>query len=220
MESEKRIFCNWCQQVTNHTLKAHHYSRVDYFALNNGEPMLEEDEPFNPGEDSYVDYRLWYCKGCDSGTLEIYGLEQPFAPWSELYPPRELNQIYIKEYRNLPSRLKKIYQEIIISYQNNLTISCAIGLRALMEGVCSDRGVTGRNLVKKLNGLKEILPAHIVGQLHSFRYLGNEAVHELEPPSQYELKMHIDVIESLLDYIYELEHKANQLQRHRKNTKR
>ena len=219
MENEKRFYCNWCQQVTNHALKSHHYSQVDYFALGTGELLHEDDEQVNPDENSYVDYRLWYCKGCDSGTLEIYYYEQPWAPWSEFYPRRELNKVYIKEYRNLPLRLKKMYQEVIISYQNNLTISCAIGLRALIEGVCSDRKITKGNLIKRLDGLKEILPEHIVDQLHSFRYLGNTAVHELEPPSQYELKMHIDVIESLLDYIYELEYKSNQLQRHRKNTK-
>jgi hypothetical protein len=49
--------------------------------------------------------------------------------------------------------------------------------------------------------------------LHEYRYLGNDAVHELARPSDDELRLAIDIIELTLEQLYELPEKAEELRR-------
>jgi hypothetical protein len=58
------------------------------------------------------------------------------------------------------------------------------------------------------------LPPNIVESLHGFRFIGNKAIHELEPPTQPELALAIDVMEDLLNFLFELEYKARGLRKH------
>ena len=41
--------------------------------------------------------------------------------------------------------------------------------------------------------------------------MGNKAMHELEPPSRDDLKLAIEVIEDLMNFLYELDYKASKL---------
>ena len=101
---------------------------------------------------------------------------------------------------------------------------CAGGLRALLEGICVDQGVrkgptargkTSSTLEGKINGLKglENVPASIVNSLHGFRFLGNTALHELERPHVEDLAMAIEVMEDVMNIIYELDYKSARLYR-------
>jgi hypothetical protein len=47
--------------------------------------------------------------------------------------------------------------------------------------------------------------------LHELRFLGNEAVHELDQPSTNELTLAIDIIHHILDALYEIPEKAETL---------
>jgi hypothetical protein len=55
------------------------------------------------------------------------------------------------------------------------------------------------------------LPQSIVTNLHSLRFIGNEAAHELAAPAEEELRLAIEICEDLLNYLYELDYKAHQL---------
>ncbi len=55
------------------------------------------------------------------------------------------------------------------------------------------------------------LPKNIVSNLHSLRFIGNEAAHELAAPTVEELKLAIEICEDLLNYLYELDYKAQKL---------
>ena len=43
--------------------------------------------------------------------------------------------------------------------------------------------------------------------------MGNVAAHELEAPNREDLKLAIEVIEDLLNFLYELDYKAQQLKK-------
>jgi len=61
-------------------------------------------------------------------------------------------------------------------------------LRALLEGICQDKRIKGKNLKAKIEGLKSLLPnKNIIRNLHHFRFMGNEAIHELAAPKRTEL---------------------------------
>ena len=49
--------------------------------------------------------------------------------------------------------------------------------------------------------------------LHQHRYLGNEAVHELKAPSSDELRLAIEIIEHVVEQLYEIPQKAVALKR-------
>jgi hypothetical protein len=88
---------------------------------------------------------------------------------------------------------------------------CAIGLRALLEGICRDKGIEGANIEERIDGLKRLLPENIVTSLHSLRFMGNQAAHELDPPSSYDLYVALDICDELLSFLYELDYKTSRL---------
>lgn len=108
------------------------------------------------------------------------------------------------------------------------------GLRAIVEAICSDKGVTDgpvdvkdktgasqtirrQNLQGKIAGMAEkgILASRQADVLHAHRFLGNDALHELELPDPSDLKVAIEIIEHTLVTIYELEHQGAELMRGR-----
>ena len=58
-----------------------------------------------------------------------------------------------------------------------------------------------------------VLPSNIVENLHGFRFIGNDAVHELESPTEFALTLALDVIEDILNFLYALDYKADLLEK-------
>ena len=175
------------------------------------------DEEYEEEEDQYLEFRLWFCQGCDTCLMEIlYHEGEPSAPEAEYVPPRQLHGVYSKEFHLLPAKLRAIYQQVTESFNHNLNILCAMGIRALLEGICVDKGAKGKDLLQKIDNLKDHhLPPNIITHLHTFRFIGNSAVHELDAPNQYTLKQCINVLEDLMNYLYQLEYKIKRIEKKR-----
>jgi hypothetical protein len=196
----KSIYCNHCRTDTRHVFVA---SR-DY----GGEGSAEWGE-----------YILWACAGCDTCTMEdcyssddmIDHFEDEDAYESIYYPRRNVSIRPTKHFARLPRKLWNLYDEVVASHNHDLGLLCAAGLRSLIEGICADKGIEGNNLNARIDGMKSLLPEKIARSLHFFRSAGNKAVHNLEALPQAELAQGIDVIEDILNFLYELEHKAERL---------
>lgn len=69
------------------------------------------------------------------------------------------------------------------------------------------------NLQGKINGLhqKGKLTKENAETLHEHRFIGNTSIHELNAPSNEELRLAIEIIENVFDSLYEMPNKANQL---------
>lgn len=209
---KKRIYCNYCKQDTNHDLKGEHTVKKSA-----GEWDFQE----------HSTYRLWICMGCEHGLLEeeyenSEMLDNEGDYYSDFYyfPERAQREIATKPYTKLKPKLAALYTEAITCYNRKAPILCAAGLRALLEGICQDKRVKGKNLKAKIEGLAVVLPnKNIIRNLHHFRFMGNEAVHELAAPKLPELALAISVIEDLLNFLYELDYKASQLREMRKRKK-
>jgi Domain of unknown function (DUF4145) len=153
----------------------------------------------------------------DRYSADYMSIDGPFAeedgePYENIFYPKPSGSIRAeKHFVKLPAKLKAIYHEVICARNEGLGILCATGLRSLLEGVCSDKGIGGNNLEVKIDSMKTFLPENIVKNLHAFRFAGNEAVHELEAPPDYELGSALDVIEDVLDFLYSLDYKASTL---------
>jgi hypothetical protein len=216
----KSIFCNRCRTVTHHNLEG----IKSYFL---GGPTEEDVSPNYWGE-----YRLWACAGCDTCTMEDYYTADymtSYAPpggetgqeyQSDLYPKREHSARERKYYQSLPLNLKRIYDEAVTAINEQLPILCSIGLRALLEGICADKKIDGQNLEKRIDNLTSLLPANLVSNLHTFRFNGNDAAHELESPPDFELRTALDVMEDILNFLYALDYKASTLAGFRQGRRR
>lgn len=82
-------------------------------------------------------------------------------------------------------------------------ILTGIGVRALVEAVCKEVDAGGSNLEERIDAL---VPDHLTKQnaevLHGTRLLGNEAAHEVRPPSKADLEAALEVAQNLLSNVY------------------
>ncbi|MEJ9219375.1 DUF4145 domain-containing protein [Paenibacillus glucanolyticus] len=205
-----KVYCSKCRNQTNHKV------------------IFEHKEVYTP--ESYPEMQIDYaegkwqviqCQGCeDISFREVWLTSEDFDPFTgeaseniTLYPLRDKDSISVRRFEGLPRKLRKIYQEVIESYNNNLLILCAAGLRALVEGICSLESINERNLQKKIEGLftKGLLTKQHSDILHEHRFMGNSAVHELDMPSKEELSIAIKIIEHTIENLYELREQIEEL---------
>lgn len=208
----EKLFCNSCSRVTNHFLKATH--RVPP-----GEPNFDITEE--------VIYSLWICAGCESATLDAA------SPWGfdpsnnqivykhTYSPKRRFAELSPKRFVKLSPKLSRIYTEAIKCYNDGSLLLCAVGLRALLEGICEDKHIAGENLSEKIDGLEKLVPnENIIRALHHFRFTGNQAVHKLESPEAGNAELALQVMEDLLNFLYEWDYKASILRRRVRSSRR
>jgi hypothetical protein len=197
------VYCNRCRGDTRHEC-----------IWKSSREAVELDENGEPSFAEWWIYIGWRCLGCDSVALEerysnILQEDDKGDGWDvTFHPERSRHKIKPKHFTTLPDRLAKIYQEALKAFNSEARVLTAIGLRSLIEGVCRDKRIEGGNLEKKIDGMARILPASTVKNLHSLRFMGNTATHDLDPPPTYELRLAIEVCEDLLNYLYELDYKA------------
>ena len=136
-----RIPCNRCGGPRIHELKfTHHGSGAD------------------PDPDFYYEAwtdELWVCCGCEMAALvhhwELVGAppKAEAQPEVHLYPPRTLGKRQSKYFIKLPPALAKLYRETVETFNAGSMLLCTIGLRALIEGVCKDKGIKGGKLKRR-----------------------------------------------------------------------
>lgn len=211
--TRKSIHCNECHQKTYHTLVAVH--------PRHGDELIDEGTPAETRIGWYkFEYRLWVCRGCDTAVLEeaftndaMYDPDKHQQIWrSKLYPKRAVHDLQAKHFARLSRNLAAIYREVISCYNIDAAVLCAIGLRSLMEGICAEKGVKVRNnLGASIGQMSRYLPQKIVDNLQGFRFMGNDAAHDLQAPGQRDLRLAIEIMEDLLNFLYALEHKTSRL---------
>jgi hypothetical protein len=217
MSSKRRIFCNRCETNTWHALRGEH--RQSYH------PEEYEEMQIDFAEGAW---QIWQCQGCEEVVfLETWITSEDYdaatgvpKPSEHFYPERSRHSVKKKHYRQIPNELDSIYGEVVTAFNSGCYVLCAAGLRALLEGICKNKGIssgltsrgtTNKTLEGKINGLKSYVPENIVENLHGFRFLGNQALHELEKPSKDDLALAIEVIEDILNVVYELDYKSGRL---------
>lgn len=193
-ETNKKIYCNTCENQTIHLLVST-YSNID---SDNSDVVWWINE-----------WNVWECGGCKTLTGEvIYKFSETVPDFDRtFYPKREDRGLNPKIYEFIPEKLDELYKEVIISCNNSCNVLCAMGLRALIEGILVDKGIKGGTLYDKIENA-DIINESIRTNLHGFRFLGNDAAHELEKPSREDLWLAIDVIEDILNISYELDTKS------------
>jgi hypothetical protein len=195
------VYCNRCKSDTRHALITKHSRREVEELSPDGVPILAFETVS----------AVWKCQGCESLTIEERSGYDSHDWQRRFYPKRNRNELQAKYFAQLPERLRTIYKESLIAFNEDARTLSAVGLRALIEGICKDRGIKGKDLYEKIDGLRKDLPENIVKNLHNLRFMGNDAAHELSAPPEYELRLGIDICEDLLNFLYELDYKTARL---------
>lgn len=217
-----KSYCSTCSRPTNQKV------------------LKQEEIKYHEEETGWWDetiFQIIQCMGCDAisfrklyNDISYQQYDDHDTTIQELFPNRGIHSRPTKAYRNLPIDIKKIYQETIDAYNNQLTLLTSVGIRAILEAICIDKAIAegdiknskgkiviSRNLDGKISGLstKGHLTSDNAEILHELRFLGNAAVHELSAPSIEELNIAIGIIELVIDSIYDVKHKAQILAKNR-----
>lgn len=206
MESKFKLLCPICKLPQNHVVRT---EIEDIQSIGAG-----DDDKFIKSCDQIVQ-----CMGCDCVSYRQYAFREDEYDTQydlKLFPERNIYDLMPKTFEgNVPKNIIRIYNEVITTYNNGVSTLCSAGIRAIIEGVCKIKGVTGGNVIKrkkdgtprkkdendqpipewsynldgKIQGLFEgkfIREGH-VDALDQLRFLGNAAIHELDKPSPDEL---------------------------------
>ncbi len=191
-----KIFCGECGKDTNHNI------------LCKRQISSHPEDPYPWWKNPY----FCQCAGCDaySYAVEFYGEDdwdpitgEPHTHW-KTYPTSVGERTAIEGSRYFPAKIASIYLEVISAINSQLLILSAIGLRTLIEAICKNQGTVGNNLVQLIDGLAAngILAKRHADILHSHRFLGNVATHELKKAKPIELLAALEISENMLKTLY------------------
>ena len=204
----KKIHCNSCNQETNHRYIAESNKRYYEVENHDGQDHLVYQET--------IDYEFWSCLGCDTALIEEkfncsgmqdYNGEDVYE--YQYYPPRSnVLKREPKKFIHIEKNLKSTYEEIIQTSNLNLQIVSAMGIRALLEGICIQEGIDdikAYHLNGKIDKLKDEsnIPDGIIEGLQSLKFIGDDATHKLTSTSKHNISIAIDLLEALLINLYE-----------------
>ncbi|QDQ82313.1 DUF4145 domain-containing protein [Paraburkholderia megapolitana] len=198
--------CDQCNRQTRHKVLAQTHVHWEY---GDGEA------------DNWIDYQIIQCRGCLSISFceeslcsadVMYGEENPPVE-RRLFPNRIVGRSVMEGAQQLPENVYGIYEEAHNALCAELLVMAGFGVRAIVEAVCKDKGITGRNLKIKIDGLAEagLITSSGATILQHLRLMGNAAAHEMKLHAQFQLSAAFDVIEYLLQGVYILPRQAELL---------
>ncbi|MEJ8867287.1 DUF4145 domain-containing protein [Pseudomonas jessenii] len=131
------------------------------------------------------------------------------------YPGRVVGSKII-DHTSLPLDIGEIYQEARSALDSDLLIISGIGIRAILDTICSDVKAKGRNLEQKIDDLHErsLVTKEGVQTLHQIRVLGNNAAHRGKAHSKSQLLLALEVIEHILIGTYIIPYRAKKVFKH------
>lgn len=202
--------------------------------------LHEETTYFLDGPDGNVlsttYHRFIQCMGCESFKYAVsevdhtfYDAESEFKiyPDSPGTPQQRAARISQDEATDgngkllIPETVWKMYRETVDALNANIRTLAGGGLRATVEAICLNSGITSGNLQDKINELtaRNLLTGTQADLLHEERYLGNSALHELETPTAEDIEDGLGIVEGLMTAIYILPAKAKRLKDRREAKK-
>jgi hypothetical protein len=213
-----KTFCNKCAKEINHEVIMDYFNHgVELTAT--GTVSLPNLVPDYDRIEWNDDYQILKCLGCDRISFRKYGRSSEYqdmiddGSYEELYPNREKRKQ--KDFSNMPDNLNVIYKETISTYNSTNFILCAGGIRAVLEGICKNKDITDWKLDKKIETMctKGIITLPQKDALHQLQFLGNNALHDLTVPKIEEIEAALDIVEHIINDIYEVPAKAAVLKR-------
>jgi len=158
----------------------------------------------------WEEYRVVECKGCgavafqkSSRDTESFDSDGNLAETVVVFPSPTQRPL-MDDYDEMPWDIVGIYRETIAAFSASLNVLAAMGIRALVEAVCKERGCKPAKLHQRIDELVSlgVVPQHHADLLHEIRFVGNEAAHALGTVRPKELSEAIDAVEAVLRGVY------------------
>jgi len=198
-----KSYCRLCNHETYHTI------------------LSEHKESFRDEYTCDISYQIVSCLGCGTKSFreifediesnyQISETEWEIPTTIDIYPK------YIKGHRSLdtnfflPEVVGRIYKEVLLAFKEEALILSGLGLRGVVEAVCNDLDVKGRNLEDRITKLANAgyISKKDAERLHGIRFMGNDAAHEIKKPKKEQLDVALKIVEHLLSSVYILEKEA------------
>ena len=221
-----KVYCNKCKVEINHTILE--------CINSDAKELADQDISINGIVNNYYvqyedSYQIIECAGCNTKSFREL---QWCSEWQDFndpgisesfYPISNRNKREAKEINEIPYNIKETYKQTIIAFNEYLWVLAAAGLRSVLEGICKQQGISevekkykdinGKEKAKKVkdlfNKIEELSHLGIITEkqketLHELRYLGNSALHELDIPTSDDISLGLDIIENMLENLYEI----------------
>lgn len=222
MKNEEKIFCNSCKSNTNHSI-------VTEFKVSD-EVVFDSNGTTESCEIGQFIYQVIKCNGCGTISFRNRNFRTEYYTYDEItkeeifvagkyydtiFPERIYDQMFPKQFLGIPAPIYEVYNEILKSYNYNTPMLCAAGLRVITEAICKHYKMEGDSLGAKIYNLGKhrLINKELAESLRAHKFLGNDAVHNLITPSKDELRLSIELFEDVLNSLFTVPFKHNDLKR-------
>jgi hypothetical protein len=161
------------------------------------------------------DYYIIECLGCETlSFLKVYGDESmmeyddegtsEYVTEDTIFPPHLNSGVEIEHLYQLPDQIRRIYVETLSTFKAGAFILSAAGFRAIIEAICNELKIKKDTLSKRIDLLsdKGFLTSKESKRLHSIRFMGNDALHEMETPKENQLVVLLEITNHLLENLF------------------
>lgn len=204
------VACGSCGKVTSH-------QTLTLVATSDGDPDRQIG--------LWDDYLTIQCGGCRTVSFCVQSRcsedieynprtqQEQLSITNRVYPSRIAGRSELEHSHLLPYATYRIYEETRAAISNDQPVLAGIGIRAIVETICKERAAAGNDLKEKIDDLatKSIITKDGAKILHSLRFMGNSAAHEVKAHSQDDLVIALDVAEYSLKGVYILPKLAEKL---------
>lgn len=217
-----KLECHHCRHLeTNHQL-LFEFNRESY----QSQDYNYENEEFIEGEQKDA-YQVFQCLGCENvvfiNTSKMFYLDgniyktniYKYPSYDFLKDIDEHAEFFLHELelRELPVLISNIYDEVETAFRNTIYNLAGIGLRTIIEAVCIQQKIKGRNLQQKIENLYQtgLVSNNDLSVLQNLREIGNISAHRIKSPSESTLENALHVVNHTLRSIYIIPKKAKKI---------
>lgn len=164
-------------------------------------------------------------QSCKLGVRKCPNLEcQAVLFWGQqgdervLYPPEVIDF----DATSLPDNIVASLQEAIKCHAAGCYRAAALMIRRVLEEICDDKGLTGKDLQTRLAGISTVaaIPVELVTAANDLRLMGNDAAHIVaktyDDIGEQEVNIAISLAKELLKAVYQYSALLAQLHAYRK----
>lgn len=185
----------------------------------NHEIMAVIETKGDPDDYHYYQYDcIVKCCGCDYISflsrfvdLEAGGFESD-GTWTNVETDTRYPYVFetiqdIEDFDLVPEIVSKIYKETKAAIQSKSFIIAGAGMRAIIEAICNDQKITGKDLKTRINKLVTLglVSKEDAKRLHAIRFLGNDSVHDIKPAKKEALAISLRIVNHIIETLYTLQ---------------
>lgn len=192
-------YCVVCEHNTKHDTEGKHlYRSVPDYEYSYG-----------------IEHSILKCRGCEAVSFRRveYDYEAAYPnereEWivpeqSETFPGPNKSRLNTA---HLPEIVANIFKETCQAFSAGSLTLAGIGFRATIEAICNNLEITGKELSTRITALASqgFISKKDSTRLHSIRFMGNDAAHDIKKPSVANLEAALTITEHLLTTVYILD---------------